>query len=137
MTTLASYGELLRCMSRKTIYSFFSMRETVSHLTPFYILIIPTERGRIKISDWWLCSLPFLLVCAFEVSLLCFWPCFKSSDLCLFLWTRPVSFYQDLLQWICVYVLSRSVMSDSTTLWTVAFQAPLSMVSSRQEYWSK
>ena len=30
-----------------------------------------------------------------------------------------------------------SVMSSSTTLWTVAHQAPLSMGFSRQEYWSK
>ena len=30
-----------------------------------------------------------------------------------------------------------SVMSNSTTLWTVAHQAPLSMEFSRQEYWSK
>ena len=29
-----------------------------------------------------------------------------------------------------------SVMSDSTTPWTVAHQAPLSMKFSRQEYWS-
>ena len=27
-------------------------------------------------------------------------------------------------------------MSDSTTLWTAAYQAPLSMGFSRQEYWS-
>ena len=33
-------------------------------------------------------------------------------------------------------VLSRSVMSDSATAWTVARQAPLSMGFSRQEYWS-
>ena len=33
-------------------------------------------------------------------------------------------------------VLSRSVMSDSVTPWTVARQAPLSMGFSRQEYWS-
>ena len=29
-----------------------------------------------------------------------------------------------------------SVMSDSTTPWTIAHQAPLSMEFSRQEYWS-
>ena len=29
-----------------------------------------------------------------------------------------------------------SVVSDSATLWTVAYQAPLSMEFSRQEYWS-
>ena len=32
---------------------------------------------------------------------------------------------------------SRSVMSDSATLWTVANQAPPSMGFSRQEYWSE
>ena len=32
--------------------------------------------------------------------------------------------------------LSRSVMSDSATPWTIALQAPLSMEFSRQEYWS-
>ena len=33
-------------------------------------------------------------------------------------------------------MLSRSVMSDSVTPWTVAHQAPLSMGFPRQEYWS-
>ena len=28
-------------------------------------------------------------------------------------------------------------MSDSATLWTIACQAPLCMVFSRQEYWNK
>ena len=32
-------------------------------------------------------------------------------------------------------MLSRSVVSDSATPWTVALQAPLSMEFSRQEYW--
>ena len=32
-------------------------------------------------------------------------------------------------------VLSRSVVSDSVTLWTIARQVPLSMGFSRQEYW--
>ena len=32
--------------------------------------------------------------------------------------------------------VSRSVMSDSVTTWTVARQAPLSMGCFRQEYWS-
>ena len=31
---------------------------------------------------------------------------------------------------------SRSVVSDSATPWTVAYQAPPSMGFSRQEYWS-
>ena len=31
---------------------------------------------------------------------------------------------------------SRSVVSDFVTPWTVAYQAPLSMELSRQEYWS-
>ena len=35
-----------------------------------------------------------------------------------------------------VKYVSRSVMSDSATPWTVACQAPLSMKFSRQEYWS-
>ena len=33
-------------------------------------------------------------------------------------------------------MLSRFIVSDSATLWTVALQAPLSMGFSRQEYWS-
>ena len=36
-----------------------------------------------------------------------------------------------------VCVLSFLVVSDSATLQTVAHQSPLSMVSSRQEYWSR
>ena len=35
-----------------------------------------------------------------------------------------------------ILLLSRSVVSDSATLWTVARQAPLSIGFSRQEYWS-
>ena len=35
-----------------------------------------------------------------------------------------------------VSVLSRSVVSDSATSWIVAHLPPLSMVFSRQEYWS-
>ena len=37
--------------------------------------------------------------------------------------------------YVCA-VLSRSVVSDSATPWTVSCQAPLSMEFSRQEYWS-
>ena len=33
-------------------------------------------------------------------------------------------------------LFSRSVVSDSATLWTTASQAPLSMEFSRQEHWS-
>ena len=40
------------------------------------------------------------------------------------------------LRTMCVYVLSRSVVSDSATPWTAAHQAPLSMGFPRQEYWS-
>ena len=36
----------------------------------------------------------------------------------------------------CCAVLSCSVVSDSVTPWTVAYQAPPSMGFSRQEYWS-
>ena len=35
-----------------------------------------------------------------------------------------------------MYVSSHSVISNSTSSWTVAHQAPLSMKFSRQEYWS-
>ena len=38
---------------------------------------------------------------------------------------------------VCVHVLSRSVVSDSATVWTIALQAPLSMGLFRQEYWSE
>ena len=38
------------------------------------------------------------------------------------------------LNFVCI---SRSVMCDSATQWTVAHQAPLSKGFSRQEYWSK
>ena len=38
--------------------------------------------------------------------------------------------------WKCECALSRSVVSDSATPWTVALQAPLSMGFSRPEHWS-
>ena len=34
-------------------------------------------------------------------------------------------------------VLSRSVVSDSATPWTVALQAPVSMGFSRHDYWGE
>ena len=37
---------------------------------------------------------------------------------------------------VCVCV-SRSVVSNSATAWTIAHQAPPSMEFSRQEYWSR
>ena len=43
---------------------------------------------------------------------------------------------RDETQNLCCAVLSRPVMSDSVTPWTVVHQAPLSMGFSRQEYWS-
>ena len=36
-----------------------------------------------------------------------------------------------------MYVSSHSVISNSTSSWTVAHQAPLSMKFSRQEYWNE
>ena len=42
--------------------------------------------------------------------------------------------------YVCLYILCtcmRSVISDSATPYTVAYQAPLSMGSPRQEYWSE
>ena len=36
---------------------------------------------------------------------------------------------------MCVCTRARSVMSNSTSPWTVAHQAPLSIEFSRQEYW--
>ena len=38
--------------------------------------------------------------------------------------------------WSSCFLVSFSVMSNSTTLWTVALQAPLFMEFPRQEYWS-
>ena len=37
----------------------------------------------------------------------------------------------------CVCVFSLSVVSDPEASWTVAYQAPLSMEFSRQEYWNR
>ena len=47
--------------------------------------------------------------------------------------TAPQSNSEEATWWWC----SRSVVSDSVTPWTVAYQAPLSMGFSRQEYWSR
>jgi len=37
---------------------------------------------------------------------------------------------------LCVWAQSHSVVSLFVTSWTIGHQAPLSMVFSRQEYWS-
>ena len=37
---------------------------------------------------------------------------------------------------MCIYVFSRSVVSNTVTPWTAACQASLTMRFSRQEYWS-
>ena len=48
---------------------------------------------------------------------------------------NPLFNQSRLLTILCVCV-SRSVMSNSVTPWTVTYQAPLSMEFSREEYWS-
>ena len=49
----------------------------------------------------------------------------------------PPLYYGSMCVCVCVCVcVSRSVVSDSVTLWTVACQTLLSMEFSRQEYWS-
>ena len=48
----------------------------------------------------------------------------------------PPLYYGSMCVCVCVCVcVSRSVVSDSVTLWTVACQTLLSMEFSRQEYW--
>ena len=39
--------------------------------------------------------------------------------------------------YVCVCVVSSSVVSDFATPWTVVCQAPLSMGFSKKEYWSR
>ena len=51
------------------------------------------------------------------------------------LYIKILSHFRPLIWCFCVCV-SRSVISDSATPWTVARQAPLSMEFSRQEHWS-
>ena len=53
-----------------------------------------------------------------------------QSSLQLFHTFQNLHFYSTFL------TVSRSVMFDSVTLWTVAHQAPPTMGFSRQEYWS-
>ena len=48
----------------------------------------------------------------------------------------PSSVHHEFIAFLLLLLLSRSVLSDSGTPWTVAHQAPLSMGLSRQEYWS-
>ena len=48
---------------------------------------------------------------------------------CVWDWFKVVSVVFFTLKWSC------SVVSDSATKWTVAYQAPPSMGFSRQEYW--
>ena len=65
--------------------------------------------------------------------------CYKWQDFLLsFGWIMVHCVY--ICMYVCIYMkvksVSRSVMSDSATPWTVACQAPLSMGFSRQEYWS-
>ena len=46
------------------------------------------------------------------------------------------SFNKSWRLYVCAYYVA-SVVSDSVTLWIVAYQAPLSMGFSRQEYWGQ
>ena len=48
--------------------------------------------------------------------------------------TQNALLFESIISSMCV--LSHLVVSDFATLWTVAFQAPLSMGFSRQEHWS-
>ena len=64
-------------------------------------------------------------------------PIFGEGDfwiLHVFLW---VIFYKaNTCVCVCKWVCACSLMSDSAAPWTIAYQAPLSMGFSRQEYWS-
>ena len=59
-------------------------------------------------------------------------------------WKLCIKFFQETWLWMgggqlgsgWKWKWSRSVVSNSATAWTVAYQASLSMGSSRQEYWS-
>ena len=52
-------------------------------------------------------------------------------------WCTFLVLFDISLEFVCMCVFSRSVVSDSfATPWTVAHQAPLSMGFSRQEYWN-
>ena len=74
-------------------------------------------------------------------------PCAQVASLCLlipscpfkdtFPWTQhPPSIQDDLT--LSVHVGAHSVMSSAfVTPWTIAYQAPLSMGFSRQEYWNR
>ena len=61
------------------------------------------------------------------------WRAFSGDDN---IWISELWVEQSTLHNVGVCVLSRSVMSDSVTPWTVARQVPPSMGFSRQEYWS-
>ena len=62
----------------------------------------------------------------------------KYNGVCNSVVCSPLMSRVDFRIWLYHFVLlcSRSVMSDSLRLWTVAHQAPLSMGFPRQEYWS-
>ena len=60
----------------------------------------------------------------------------KVENHAYLLWSPPRALNSGRLASLHCCLLSRSVMSDSATVWTVARQAPLSTEFSRQEYWS-
>ena len=92
----------------------FFIRDT-EHL-PFVHCLF--QRSRLWATHWW--TWPSFLLECFPLSLL----------MCrIFLYVLSTNW------WLAVRV-SRSVMSDSATPWTVGCQASLSMGFSRQEHWS-
>ena len=94
----------------------------VSILTFFYMI----WKHDLLLSEW----SRFLLLSLMQENgspvSLPFLPIFHFS-LC---WRQQPESASEKWKWSC------SVMSDSATPWTVAYQAPLSMGFSRQEYWS-
>ena len=62
---------------------------------------------------------------------------FPPSQLCTNHVSHPTPLLpQDFLHHICMHAKSLQCVLLFMTLWTIACQAPLSMVFSRQEYWS-
>ena len=110
------------------LFSFTSFKNIFSHCLVFTVCIFGSSQSILT----WYHTIPLYCIRIFQ-------HCTSTTIIPFFVLHLPHILSLYMFQNLVISpecVLSRSVVSDSTTPWIVGCEAPLSMEFSRQEYWS-